>query len=107
MDSTPLQLIGRFPDLTTGIPQTGLASEAKNPGEVLGNFSQFLTEQLQTTSQLQQSSEQNIQAYASGADIPLHQVMIGMEKAGSAMDLMLQMRNKLVGAYQELSRMQF
>lgn len=104
IDSAALNLINRFPDVTGSI---AINTTAQNPGAVLGQFSDFLTEQLSNTSQLQQTSEQNIQAFASGADIPLHQVMIGMEQAGTAMDLMMQVRNKLVGAYQELSRMQF
>jgi flagellar hook-basal body complex protein FliE len=77
------------------------------PGQVLQGFGDMLSQQLQSVSQLQQSTDQQVQAYAAGADIPLHQIMIGMEKAGTAMDLALQVRNKLVGAYQELSRMQF
>ena len=110
IESGALQMITRFPDLTGAQGSTSVAQpagQANTPGQVLGNFGDFLTEQMQHVSQVQQTSEQNIQAYAAGADIPLHQVMIGMEQSGAAMDLMMQLRNKLVGAYQELSRMQF
>jgi flagellar hook-basal body complex protein FliE len=111
IDSGALQMITRFPELTPTVALDVTKAQGnvglQNPGQVLGNFGDFLTEQMQHVSQLQQSSEQTIKAYASGADIPLHQVMIGMEQSGAAMDLMMQLRNKLVGAYQELSRMQF
>jgi len=38
--------------------------------------------------------------------VDIHQVMIGMEKANVAFGLTLQVRNKLVEAYQEIMRMQ-
>jgi flagellar hook-basal body complex protein FliE len=101
--------IGQNPDINTldsEAQSLGLAG-ATSPGQVLQGFGDLLSQQLQTVSQLQQSTDQQVQAYAGGADIPLHQIMIGMEKSGTAMDLAIQVRNKLVGAYQELSRMQF
>ena len=41
-----------------------------------------------------------------GKDIPLHQVMITMQEAGVAFQLMVEVRNKLLEGYQELMRMQ-
>jgi flagellar hook-basal body complex protein FliE len=37
----------------------------------------------------------------------VHNVMISVEKADVAFQLMMQVRNKIVSAYQEISRMQF
>jgi flagellar hook-basal body complex protein FliE len=37
----------------------------------------------------------------------VHNVMIAVEKADVAFQLMMQVRNKIVSAYQEVSRMQF
>jgi len=42
---------------------------------------------------------------ATGDAADLHQVMIAAEKAGVAMDLLLEVRNKLVDAYQSFMRM--
>ena len=42
---------------------------------------------------------------ASGDAADLHQVMIAAEEAGIAMDLLLEIRNKLVDAYQTMMRM--
>jgi flagellar hook-basal body complex protein FliE len=39
-------------------------------------------------------------------DVEYHDVMIAMEKASVALQLTLQVRNKLLEAYQEISRMQ-
>ncbi len=38
--------------------------------------------------------------------VEVHDVMIGMEKAGIALQLTLAVRNKVLEAYQEVSRMQ-
>ena len=43
---------------------------------------------------------------AIGGDVDLHDVMIASEKSSVAMQLTLQVRNKLVEAYQEIMRMQ-
>lgn len=45
-------------------------------------------------------------AMMAGQPVELHDVMIAMEKAGTSMALTMQIRNKLLEAYQEISRMQ-
>ena len=42
----------------------------------------------------------------SGENVPLHQVMIATEEASVSFQLMVEVRNKLLEAYQELMRMQ-
>ena len=37
----------------------------------------------------------------------IHQAMIAMEKAGISFSLLLQVRNKIITAYEEIMRMQF
>jgi len=41
-----------------------------------------------------------------GEDIPLHEIVIASEKASVALNLLIEIRNKLVEAYKELLRMQ-
>ena len=43
---------------------------------------------------------------ASGQAADVHQVMIAVEEAGIALDLMLEIRNRVLEGYQELTRMQ-
>lgn len=45
--------------------------------------------------------------FATGKKYDLHEVMIVTEKAGISFRLLLQIRNKLLEAYQEVMRMQF
>lgn len=78
---------------------------AKAPGEVLNSFGEILKNSLDQVNQLQMESEKATQTYAVGGPIELHQVMIAAERAQVAMELTMQIRNKLVQAYQEISRM--
>jgi len=41
-----------------------------------------------------------------GEPIPLHQAVIAMEEASVSFQLMVEVRNKLLEAYQELMRLQ-
>lgn len=52
------------------------------------------------------AADQSLRALAAGENIPLHDVMISMESARMNLMLMVEVRNRLVEAYQELMRMQ-
>ena len=56
---------------------------------------------------MQQEKNQMIQSFASGENQNVHELMISMQKAGLAMNLTAAVRNKVMEAYRELSRMQF
>lgn len=45
-------------------------------------------------------------AFVLDDSVPVHQVTVALEQARLSFDLMLQVRSRLVDAYQELSRMQ-
>lgn len=52
------------------------------------------------------AAESQLTALASGQDVALHDVMIVMEEARMNMTLLVEVRNRVVEAYQELTRMQ-
>lgn len=52
------------------------------------------------------SADQGLRALAAGQDVAVHDVMISMETARMNLMLMVEVRNRLVEAYQELMRMQ-
>ena len=54
---------------------------------------------------LQKESARIQEAFMSGEPVELHEVMIKAEKAGLATDLLLEIRNRLVKAYDDLARM--
>jgi len=70
------------------------------------NFQTFLMESLEKVNQLQVQAEQLNQQLALGQAENLHDVMIASEKAGLSLQLVIQIRNRVVEAYQEIMRMQ-
>lgn len=44
--------------------------------------------------------------YVSGKDVPIHDVLMSLNRVKSELTLMVQIRNKVLEAYQEISRLQ-
>jgi flagellar hook-basal body complex protein FliE len=70
------------------------------------NFGEFLTEALGEVNSLQQDAAKASFNLAAGKLQDISQVTIAAEKATIAMQLTMQVRNKVVDAYQEIMRMQ-
>ncbi|AIF52130.1 flagellar hook-basal body complex protein FliE [Pelosinus sp. UFO1] len=69
------------------------------------NFGEFLTEALGEVNSLQQNAAAASYNLAAGKLQDISQVTIAAEKATIAMQLTMQVRNKVVDAYQEVMRM--
>lgn len=69
-------------------------------------FSQFLSEALNDVNTLQQSADKASVDLAAGKLQDVSQAVIAAEKASIALQLTMQVRNKVVDAYQEVMRMQ-
>lgn len=72
-----------------------------------GDFAGTLGEAIGKVNQLQADAEQKVNGLLAGNGQDVHAATLSMERASLAFDLMLQVRNKVVGAYQEISRLQF
>lgn len=59
------------------------------------------------TSALDAKASQAVTGLLSGQGVEIHDAMIATEKADMAFELALQVRNKAVGAYQQMMGMQF
>mgnify|MGYP005847791777 CR=1 FL=1 len=70
------------------------------------SFGETLKESLQQINTLQVRADQAVQEMAGGRSDNIHETMILLEKADISFRLMMQVRNKLVEAYQEVMRMQ-
>ena len=75
--------------------------------EAGGGFSGVLTNALQQVNQLSGGAEQQIGSMLKGGKSDMSTVMIAVEKADVAFQLMMQVRNKIVSAYQDIEKMQF
>ena len=79
---------------------------AKSLEQGSGGFQQVLGQAIDQTVKLQAEAADETKKFLTGEVDDLHKVMIAGEKAGLAFQLTLQVRNKMVEAYQEVIRMQ-
>lgn len=77
------------------------------PPDTGGGFSGILSNALQQVNQLSGGAEQQIGSLLKGGNTDMSTVMIAVEKADVAFQLMMQVRNKIVSAYQDIEKMQF
>lgn len=78
-----------------------------SPADAGGSFGDFLSNALSQVNQLNGGAEQQIGSLLKGGNTDLSTVMIAVEKADVAFQLMMQVRNKIVSAYQDIEKMQF
>jgi flagellar hook-basal body complex protein FliE len=70
------------------------------------NFGAVLKDAIFTVNELQKQSDQEIQKLMTGESQDLHATLIAVQKADVSFQMMMQVRNKIVQAYQEIMRMQ-
>lgn len=85
------------------LPQQGILAPT---GEAKGSFSALVKGFLESTEQSQLAAQQSIQDAVHGQDVQLHDVVLQLAEADLALKLMMEVRNRLISAYQEISRMQ-
>lgn len=83
----------------------GGAIAAQSPGAPSVDFAQTLQGALQKVSAVQKRSGDLQVAYETGEVTDVAQVMLARQEAGVAFEATLQVRNKLLNAYQEIMRM--
>ncbi len=76
------------------------APEGKEKG-----FGEVLKTSLQEVNRLHTEADQAIRDLAAGRGEGIHETMIALEKAEISFQLMMQVRNKIIGAYEEIMRM--
>ena len=98
--------------ISTAVPfvtQTGTTTGGTVATQDAGSsFSDVFRSAVGSVDHLQTSADQQVIAMLQGsADVDLGKTMISVEKADVAFQLMMQVRNKVVSAYQEMEKMQF
>ena len=71
-----------------------------------GAFQSVLSDAIGRVNQFQENSQNAIDKFLSGEDEEVHKVALATQQAELSFDLFLQVRNKVVSAYQEVMRMQ-
>jgi len=83
------------------------ASDSKTtPSDKQLGFLDYLKGALGEVDKLQKTAEVSAEKLALGDQAYLHNTMIAYEKANLALQLTIEVRNRIVEAYQEISRMQ-
>ena len=70
------------------------------------SFSSYLQGKLDEVNHLQIRAEESTEALIKGDDVEIHQVLLNTEEAQLSLQLAIEIRNKMVEAYQELNRLQ-
>ena len=81
------------------------ATRAGGMGET--SFSDLLDEAVFNVDQVQAAANEKVGSMLGGNTADVHDAMIAVQKADLSFQLMMQVRNKVVQAYQEIERMQF
>jgi len=93
--------------LSPGIAAPAAQSQGAVEQNASPSFKDLVKTALNEVNSMQTKADQSVQALAMGEPVDIHDVMMEMEKASMALQLTMQIRNQLLNAYQEISRMQF
>ncbi len=88
-----------------GTAGVGAAQSASAP-KVAEGFGDTITSALEAVSESEFAADAIAQSVATGGDATVQQLMVSMTKAQLNVDLLVQVRNRAVEAYQEIMRMQ-
>ncbi len=92
---------------TTAAQASGNAAETSAPAVGGADFAQILQGSIEKVNQTQMKADQMAEKLAAGdTNQNLHEVMIALQTASVSFQEMVQVRNKLVSAYQDMMNMQ-
>ena len=95
--------------ITTGINPIVAPNVVRGLGEassVQGGFGKVMTDALDAVGSLQDTAHASAESFMNGETEEIHKVALDQQKAAISLDLFLQVRNKVISAYQEIMKMQ-
>jgi flagellar hook-basal body complex protein FliE len=91
----------------TALPNMTSLGSGSDSSSANGSFGDVLKGAINQVTDLQGSAEQQVGTLLQGGNADMSKVMVSVEKADVAFQLMMQVRNKIVTAYQDIEKMQF
>ena len=82
-----------------------VTQDIQAPKTELPNFTDSVKNLLSKVNEVQIKSSSLQEAYQRGEDVPLTDVVLGMQKSSLAFEATLQVRNKVLKAYEEIMNM--
>lgn len=95
--------ISPLPGFSAGLPAPVPSTSPPAPT----GFGELLQRSLAEVDRLQTAAQQSVQRSLTADDLPLVETFSAVREADLALRLLLQVRNKLIDAYQELQQMRF
>lgn len=93
----------RIDSLTNAVqPNPGAAGPERSTGQ---GFADTLKQAVDQVNRQQQTADRAIAELSTGRQADIHGTMIAMEKASLSFQLLMQVRNKVIGAYETVMRM--
>ncbi|WP_245411610.1 flagellar hook-basal body complex protein FliE [Alkalicoccus urumqiensis] len=77
-----------------------------SPAEAHQSFKTWLNDAVADVNKTRNDSDAMTSAMARGENVDLHDVMIASQKSSVALETTVEVRNKVIEAYQEIMRMQ-
>ena len=89
-----------------GAPPAQSAVSVTEAQKAPADFSGWLAQKLDAVNTQLAQADMQVRQLAVGDDTNIHQVMIALEKARLSLELVVQVRNKILEAYQNVMQMQ-
>jgi flagellar hook-basal body complex protein FliE len=93
--------VSDIPDIKDSV---SLRSEKASAGQ--SSFSEVLQQAVSRVESYQRDTQQKVDRFMKGEDQEVHEVVLAAQRSEVAFDYFLQVRNKVIQAYQEVMRMQ-
>lgn len=97
---------GRGETGSSRVTQSPLADKSLGAGPEKPDFSDLVKDFARDVNDMQFKAGHAVDDLVTGKAADVHQVMVAVEEAGIALDLMLEIRNRVLEGYQDLIRMQ-
>ncbi len=91
--------------LPVSVGTSGKISEKKK-NTLYENFSDVLKDAINNLNSIQKEADEKMVAFAKGDIKSIHDVTIAVSKADIALSLAIEIRNRILEAYREITRMQ-
>lgn len=70
------------------------------------SFSNVISDAINKVNDAQITADKKVEGFINGEDVSMHDVMLSMQESQLSMQLLIEVRNKVVEAYQEINRVQ-
>jgi flagellar hook-basal body complex protein FliE len=102
MDDMKVQSLGKLASSLKSFK-----TDVSDNGPEGASFGDWLNQSIKSVNHMYNEADESALKLVSGENKDIHGTMIKMQKAEIAISLMMEIRNKVISAYEEIKRMQF